>query len=110
MDPRRRAVAWTDAARQQLDEALAYVAEDSHSAATELLLTLLTASASLEILAERGRIVPEKPDGLVRELLVNPFRLVYQVRRSEVIVVALLHQRQDFTKWAERDPRRPDAP
>lgn len=55
-------------------------------------------------------MVPKKPDGSVRELLVNPFRLVYQVRRSEVIVLTLLHQGQDFTKWAERDPRRPDAP
>jgi len=108
--PRRRAVAWADAARQQLDDALAYVAEDSPSAAAGLLERLLQASASLEILAERGRIVPEKPDDSLRELLVHPFRLVYQVRHREVIVLAVLHQRQDFTKWAERDPRRSAAP
>jgi len=86
------------------------VAEDSPSAAAELLQRLLKASASLGVLAERGRMVPEKPDESVRELLVNPFRLVYQVRHSVVIVLALLHQRQDFTKWTERDPRRSDAP
>jgi len=55
-------------------------------------------------------MVPEKPDESIRELLVNPFRLVYRVGHSEVIILALLHQRQDFTQWAERDPRRSDAP
>ena len=110
MGPRRRSVAWADAARQRLDEALAYVAQDSPSAAAQLLERLLKASASLEILAERGRIVPEKPDESIRELLVNPYRLVYQLRHAEVIVVALLHQRQDFARWTERDPQRPDAP
>jgi plasmid stabilization system protein ParE len=86
------------------------VAQDSPSAAAELLERLLKASASLDILAERGRVVPERPDESIRELLVNPFRLVYQVRHAEVIVLALLHQRQDFTRWPERDPRRTDAP
>lgn len=93
-----------------MDEALAYVAEDSSEAAGRLLERVLEAGASLSTLGERGRRVPEKPHSSVRELLVDPFRLFYQARDAEIIVLAVLHQRQDFRRWAHQDFRRPDAP
>ena len=110
MGPRRRAVVWADAARQQLDGALEYIAQDSPEAASRLLIRILDASASLGLLSDRGRPVPETAQASVREMLVDPFRLVYEVDESEVVIVAVLHQRQDFRRWAERELRRPDAP
>jgi plasmid stabilization system protein ParE len=89
---------------------LAYVAQDAPSAAEQLLLNILDAGASLATLSERGRAVPEWGSGSVREILVDPFRLVYDIRDTEVIVLAVLHQRQDFTRFRERQLRRPDAP
>jgi plasmid stabilization system protein ParE len=78
--------------------------------AEQLLLNILDAGASLSTLSERGRAVPEWGSGSVREILVDPFRLLYDVRDTEVIVLAVLHQRQDFTRFRERQLRRPDAP
>ncbi len=43
----------------------------------------------------------------VRELLVDPFRLVYLVEAERVVVLAVLHQRQDFRRWVERTPPNP---
>lgn len=51
---------------------------------------------SLAELSERGRIVPELGDPSLRELLVNPYRLLYEVDEREVCIVGFLHQRQDF--------------
>jgi len=86
-----------------------YVAEDSPTAAQGLLLKVLDAAGSLSTFSERGRLVPEQADHTIRELLVDPFRLLYQVRTAEVVILALLHQRQHFSRWAKRELRRPDA-
>ena len=110
MGRRRRAVVWTSEALRQIDEALAYVAQDAPSAAEQLLLKILDAGASLSILSERGRAVPEWRAGSIREILVDPFRLLYDVRETKVIVLAVLHQRQDFARFRERKHPRPDAP
>ncbi len=103
----RREVAWTRAARDQLDEALEYIARDAPEAASDLLTRVLSASASLSVLSERGRPVPEAMRASVRELLVDPFRLVYLVEAERVVVLAVLHQRQDFRRWVERTPPNP---
>jgi len=55
MGPRQREVVWTVQARLALDEAVAYVAQDSPAAAIRLLEPALDAGASLRSLAERGR-------------------------------------------------------
>jgi hypothetical protein len=48
--------------------------------------------------------VPERQDPTIRELLVEPFRLLYKVRDAEVIVLGLIHQRQDYGRWRDSRP------
>ena len=78
-----------------LDEAVAYVARDNRSAAERLLI----AAASLDVLSERGRVVPERNHPNVRELFVHRYRLLYEVRRDEVHVLAFIHGARDLTRW-----------
>lgn len=59
MAARRRRVVWTEQARQILDDAVSYVAQDSRPAAERLLIQALEAASSLDAFSERGRIVPE---------------------------------------------------
>jgi plasmid stabilization system protein ParE len=96
MATRRRRVVWTQSARQALDDAVAYVAADAPRRSAELLIRVLDAAASLDHFSERGRIVPEVNDPTVRELIVPPYRLIYEVTRDEVRVLGLLHDRQEF--------------
>lgn len=110
MGRRRRSVVWTSEALRQIDEALAHVARDAPAAAERLLLKILDAGATLSTLSERGRAVPEWGMGSVREVLVDPFRLLYHLTDAEVVVLAVLHQRQDFRRFRERQVRRWDAP
>ena len=54
-----------------LDEGVGYIAQDSLAAAQRLLINALDAAASLTILSERGRRVPELQDPNIRELFVQ---------------------------------------
>ena len=104
MGPRHRRVVWSDGALLEVEEVLSYVASDSPRAAARLVDQILAAAESLGTLGERGRVVPERGDPTVRELIVHPFRLLYHVAEAEVVVLGLLHHRRD---WWESDR---DAP
>lgn len=102
MATRRRRVSWTQAARRQLDEAIAFIAEDAPAAAERLLDASLDAAASLDTLSERGRIVPELDFPGVREILVGRYRLIYEVAASEVVILAFVHGARDLRRVRPR--------
>jgi len=108
MVSRRRRVIWTEYARDGLDEVLSYIAQDSPVAARKVAEDLIEATSTLSTLTERGRVVPELEDPTVRELLVHSYRVIYQVRREDVRILALVHQARDFERHA-RDVRPPDS-
>lgn len=109
MGPRRRRVTWTETALRGLDSSITFVAQESIDNALHLLERVLAAADSLEILSERGSPVPEYGEPEIRQLLVDPFRLLYRVSESEIFILGVLHQRQDVERWRNRDAAR-DAP
>jgi len=101
MASHHRRVSWAQRARDALDDAAGYVAEESVEAAVKLIDRALDAAESLGTLTERGHIVPELDDPAVREIFVYKYRLLYQVTPSEVIVVGFLHGAHDFNRWRQ---------
>lgn len=99
MATHRREVIWTQRARDTLDEAAAYIAEDSPEAAVNLVERALDATESLSTLSERGHIVPELNDSTVREILVYKYRLLYEVAPAQVTVLGFIHEARDFNRW-----------
>lgn len=95
---RRRRVSWTDAAWAALQDAAEYIAADSPRAASEFVERIISVTSSLQTLSSRGRVVPELANPSIRELIVSPFRLIYQVRPDEVFVLMLLHEARDFRR------------
>jgi len=85
-----------------LDEAISYIAENSIDSALGILERILGSAESLGTMGERGRVVPERGDGSVRELLVGPYRLLYSLGESEIVILGVLHQRRDYQGWARR--------
>jgi len=80
-----------------LDDAVSYVAQDSHPAAQRLLIQALEAASSLDVFGERGRIVPELNQPNVRQLLVQRYRLLYEVTQTEIHILAFAHGARDLT-------------
>lgn len=96
-----RKVVWAPSAHADLDEALA-----RRTDAANLLEDILDAAASLSTLSERGRLVPEIDNGVTREIFVRSFRLMYEVSREHVHVVALMYGARDFEAWRQERERR----
>jgi toxin ParE1/3/4 len=71
----RRVVLRTRAARDSLDEILAFIALDSPAVASNLAEVVLGAADSLSLFVERGRVVPETDTIAIREIFVYRRRL-----------------------------------
>ena len=81
-----------------LDDAVAYRARDSRPAAERLLIEALARTSSLDAFGERGRVVPEFNEPNVRELLVQRYRMLYEVTPSEIHILAFIHGARDLMR------------
>lgn len=104
-------VAWAESAVRDLEELAAYLASESPRAAGALLDRVEARARSLAESPTRGRRVPELQAlglGSWRELIVKPWRIVYQVSGRQVLVVAVLGRRRDAASLLQaRALRRP---
>lgn len=67
------------------------------------------AMASLERLSNRGRVVPElRARGITifREIAALPYRILYRVTETEVLIVAVLDHRRDLDGLLQARVRR----
>ena len=91
-----RRVAWTESAWQELQAAAEYIARDSPRYAASLIEDARSAARSLRTFPMRGRIVPEVADDAVRELFIMSYRLIYEVRDQQVLILAFVHGARRF--------------
>jgi toxin ParE1/3/4 len=89
-------VKWARPAVEDLEQIADYIALDSKYYAAAFVREIRDAARSLRQVARRGRVVPELSDPTVRELLIGNYRLLYQLRKSEVLVLALIHGARDL--------------
>ena len=95
----RRRVKWTRQAKNALEEAVEYVAQDSPDSAVRIVQEAMELAASLDEMSKRGRIVPELRQENIREVFLHKFRLIYKVTDEEVLILAFLHGARDFHRW-----------
>jgi plasmid stabilization system protein ParE len=96
---RRFRVVWAESAARDLEEIVAFVADDSVASGERLLSTLRAKAASLETVPMRGRVVSELSRFGMRswrEVVVRPYRIVYRVSGDSVIVLAIFDGRRDL--------------
>ena len=108
MASRHRTVVWAESAQAALDEVVSYIAHDSRDQAIKVLIRALEAAASLETLADRGRLVPELREPDLREIFVFRYRLMYRVAAEQVRIVAFVHGARDFASWRRDEADRPE--
>lgn len=96
---KRRRVLWSRSARRDLDAIASYLADRSPQAALSTLDRLESRSRSLVSLTDRGRVVAELARLHVRdcrELVIPPYRLIYRVRGSKVLVLVVFDARRSL--------------
>ena len=98
-------VVWAEAALQDLEFAAEYIARDSVRYASLLIRESVAAARSLDILAKRGRVVPEINNPNIRELFVCNYRLIYRIAPRAVYVIGFIHGSRDLWSIWKRERR-----
>ena len=80
-------IRWSPQAVRDLESIREYIAKDSEQYADLVLRRLVGAVDRLESFPDSGRVVPERDDPEIREVIVPPFRIVYR-RRPDAVEIA----------------------
>ena len=88
-------VIWSEPALQDLDAIAEYIALDNRAAASQLVSTVFEKATRLENLPQSGRIPPELPNSVYRELVAPPCRIFYREDgKQPVIIFVMRDERQ----------------
>ena len=87
-------VRWSAAASRDLRSIFDYIARDSRHYARQVVDTILATADDIEPFTERGRVVPEIDDESIREVFVYSYRVIYERRHDDVVVIAVIHGRR----------------
>ena|SRR5256885_1951417 len=90
---------WSEPARDDLRDLHRYIAKDSAHYARQFADRIIKAVERLNEFPESGRPVPEARSSVIRELLVQEYRVIYQLELPErVVILAVVHGRRDLTR------------
>ncbi len=81
-----RKVIWSDEAIADLGEVVARIAGDNRTAAEAMGLTIFERTRMLADFSQAGRVVPEERDPNVREIIVDPYRVIYELSANGLTV------------------------
>lgn len=92
-----RKIIWTDHAVADLESIANYIAKDSKFYASSFVLEIKRAGKSLKDFYERGRVVPEYKNSLIRELFIKEYRLIYKIDNFEIKILTIVHGRRKLS-------------
>jgi len=101
-------VVWTDPAIDDLAEIIAYIARDSPRYALQVGERIYEAAGKLELGPRAGWVVPEFGLDHFREILMRPYRLIYEIRGQGCYIVAVIHASRDWPRHIQ-PPAPPSA-
>ena len=84
-------IIWTRSALHDLRQIHHYISEDSRFYADRFILKLIARVDILEKFPFSGRIVPEKDNETIRELIEGNYRIFYQTERENRVFILRIH-------------------
>ncbi|RMJ02946.1 Toxin RelE2 [Marinobacter litoralis] len=92
-------VIWTEPALQELDAIAEYIALDNPDAASQLVQEVFEKTERLEDFPQSGRIPPELPNSVYREVVVPPFRIFYREDEKRVLVLYVMRDERQLRAY-----------
>ena len=89
-------IVWSPTARRCAEAAVDFIALDRPRTAIEWFGGLIQRVELLRDLPDQGRHVPEWGEPSVREILYEPYRVVYEIAEDRIEILVLSHVRQQF--------------
>ena len=91
-----RPVLWTGPALADLTEIRKWVERDSPDAARRLAAKIRDRVNDLAAFPASGRVVPEIGIERYREVIVRPYRVIYEIRENDLVILRVRHARRDL--------------
>ena len=92
-------VIWTEPALQELDAVAEYIALDNPAAASHLVRDIFDKTERLEDFLQSGRIPPELPNSVYREVVVPPCRIFYREDGMQVFVLYVMREERQLRAY-----------
>jgi toxin ParE1/3/4 len=89
-------IVWSLQAIHDVESIRAFIAQDSPAYAQLIVERLVTAVERLPEFPESGRMVPERQNPAIREVIVVPYRIVYRIRGSFVEIATVFRSSRQF--------------
>ena len=89
---------WSGTSEDDLIAIVQYIADDDPHQAYEIFKNIKERASNLRTFPDRGRIVQELlAQGITqyRELIIQPWRIIYRVSENQVYVLSVLDSRQN---------------
>jgi len=84
-------ITWTRSALKDLRDIHQFISADSAYYADHLVEVLYNRVSILTRYPRAGRMVPEKEDATIRELITGNYRIFYKVYSTKLIVILRIH-------------------
>ncbi|WP_081192519.1 type II toxin-antitoxin system RelE/ParE family toxin [Halomonas sp. BC1] len=92
-------VIWTEPALQELEAIAEYIALDNPVAASHLVQEVFDKIERLENFPQSGRVPPELPDSVYREVVVPPCRIFYREDGQRVFVLYVMREERQLRAY-----------
>ena len=87
---------WSPQSLRDVESIRDYVATDSPRYAALVVERIIQGVERLTAFPESGRVVPERNDSQLREVIVRPYRVVYRVRTGVIEIATVFRASRMF--------------
>lgn len=88
---------WAESAVEDLKGIKKYIAKDSEYYAINFSDRIISSVEQLSLLPEMGRKVPEANQNNIREIILRPYRIIYQIQENSIIIITIVHSARDLS-------------
>ena len=96
-----RKLIWTEPSLSDLQAIFDYISKDSEYYASIFISEIIESAEKLIDFPKMGRIVPEYQQNDIREILVQSYRVIYQLEQNQILILTVIHGRRELTKLME---------
>ena len=87
-------IVWTTTALRRVSDIASDIERDDPARAREVVARIFDKVETLQEFPELGRMVPEVGKPHIRELFVEPYRIVYGLKGSQISIRTVRHTRE----------------
>ena len=89
-------IKWTASAVDDVEQTGKFIERDSLHYARTIVSKLYNAVDRLRKFPQSGRKVPEIGDPALREIIIDGYRIIYRLAKSNIYVLTVVHGRQNL--------------